>query len=130
MSDLLRYGAATLEVLLAALMLGAVRHYGAGSWEKKNWRRLWTAIVFATVAIAAAGMGMGFALLYHLPILYFITMMFVMGGAMWLMVSIPCGLAFFNRRYIRPFRNLAFLALGGWYVYMAWDLTQIWIMSA
>ena len=86
----------------------------ANLWQHK--RRLWAMTVMAVWSLAAIFVGL--QMVFRSRLYDTITTM-CLGLALMLVVTIPCGIRFFNRKYVRPVRNLAFLAVGGDLVWTA-----------
>jgi hypothetical protein len=92
-------------------------HYAAGIKNPlKQKKRVWTTFVFGLLALTALFYALG-AFIHSFG--YLLVTQLAFGVSLMLVAAIPCGLEFFNRKGIRALRNLFFLALGGYYLWMS-----------
>jgi hypothetical protein len=75
----------------------------------------WAAFVYGYMGITATLSGL--VVLIRLPYLYICGAAVGVGLAIMLFSTVPCSLSFFNKKYIRPLRDIAFIVSGG---YMFW----------
>lgn len=97
-----------LSYALVCLTIAA-NHLGKARSSPKPWRRRWVAVVYLDASLT--GVLMAFLPIAK-PLSYFVAVGINNGISLLLFATIPCGLAFFNRRGIFAVRNAFFIGVG------------------
>ena len=87
----------------------AADHLSKARSSPKPWRRCWVAVVYFDAFVT--GVLAAFVPIAK-PLSYFVALGINNGVMSLLFTTIPCGLAFFNKRGIFAIRNLFFIAVG------------------
>ena len=105
-------------IVLALILMSCIHYLRKGLRSTRPRRLYWIAGVYAFGAIVVV---LSFVESLYDSVACHMAMALATGVFMLLVVTIPCGIRFFNKRGVRPFRNLLFIGLGLFSFYNAFQ---------